>query len=214
MLRSLAPGGNLEISDGTGLLSIVGIETGTVEGRSSRVKSVETAIEKKLLSDPGVARSVSGAVAAAAEALNKIFSSADVSVAYKSVLADAVRAATEKTEAAWKSGVEFVERGSAFEFKIDAETLAEALVEDPEMLETFLGGANALPTSIDVVETAISDFVVAGIGAAGGFGLDSTLTVRELGNALSSSSLVAKLSLFSAAGTVGPKTGAFYDRTV
>jgi len=214
VLRSLAPGGNLEISDGTGLLSIVGIETGTVEGRSSRVKSVETAIEKKLLSDPGVARSVSGAVAAAAEALNKIFSSADVSVAYKSVLADAVRAATEKTEAAWKSGVEFVERGSAFEFKIDAETLAEALVEDPEMLETFLGGANALPTSIDVVETAISDFVVAGIGAAGGFGLDSTLTVRELGNALSSSSLVAKLSLFSAAGTVGPKTGAFYDRTV
>jgi hypothetical protein len=214
LVRAIVPGGSLDIEDETGLLSLVGIEAGLLKGRAVRISSVETASEKKVLSDPRKAKDLSNAVFAAAEALNGIFASNEVSSAYKSVLFDAVRFAAENTVGAKENGVDFIERAGEFEFKVDADRLASALADDPLALDAFLQGEYGLPLSLDVVERAFSDLSAAGLGSLGSGDFDAARSLRGLVDSTSIESRAASLALLGAAGQLSPRTGARYDRTV
>ncbi len=151
-LQSERTGGELQISDGTGLLAALGVTNGRVQGKAPAIPSRtwRQALDESAVAATGVA-DVVGSVNAALDTLDR---AANGSPRIRDAVLNALGNAVATLPGGSASGLSLSQTGSAARLLVDANALTRALASDPTTLDDFLSATHGLPAVVDAARDA------------------------------------------------------------
>jgi hypothetical protein len=166
-IQAERPGGDLEVSDGTGLLAALDIPSGRIQGRPAAVRTVEVAAYTRAQDDPrAAATSVAQAIGSVNGVLDALSRASGASPVVRDAVLSALREAVATVADGSVSGLSVSRADTGARLVVDVEALATALARDPHALDAFVAAPQGLPQVVETVRAASAEAARAASAAA------------------------------------------------
>ncbi len=151
-------GGSLALSDTSGLLSALGISTGTFNGSPGSTQAVEVDTGKVALIDPAAAAAnVTAAIGTLNKALTTLSSVSQTTPQFTGAVDSAIAGALGSVSGAAAKGLSITGQGAGLRIAVDQQKLTSALTADPNALKVLFGGTSDLSRALTTTLQTFSD---------------------------------------------------------